>query len=154
MTSLMFWCFHCWLWRHSTQHSGYKSTVFIHDFERLSFYWERNLFSLINMTRTFLNDLILTDLLATLKKYNFPANIYLFKVCNRNTRKRYKLYSRLSIKTPERRQCHSSGIFFVNFEHISHLFLLSIITLNMYLLSYCCSVPLIYSERWFKQDFG
>ena len=34
--------------------------------------------------------------------YN-PANVYLFKVNNRNTRKRCKVYSKL-IKTPERRQ--------------------------------------------------
>ena len=34
----------------------------------------------------------------------FPANIYLFKVNNRNTRKRCKICSKLAIKTPER--CH------------------------------------------------
>ena len=32
------------------------------------------------------------------------ANIYLFKVSNRNTRKRYEIFSKLTIKTPERRQ--------------------------------------------------
>ena len=32
------------------------------------------------------------------------ANIYLFKVHNRNTRKRCKIGSKLTIKTPERRQ--------------------------------------------------
>ena len=40
------------------------------------------------------------------------ANIYLIKVIDRNTRKR--------CETPEPR---CSGIFIVNFEHISHLFL-------------------------------
>ena len=35
----------------------------------------------------------------------FPANIYLFKVNNRNTRKRCEIYSKLTIKIPERRQC-------------------------------------------------
>ena len=34
----------------------------------------------------------------------FPANIYLFKVKNRNTRKRYEICSKLTIKTLERRQ--------------------------------------------------
>ena len=34
----------------------------------------------------------------------YPANIYLFKVNNRNTRKRYEMSSKLTIKTPERRQ--------------------------------------------------
>ena len=33
-----------------------------------------------------------------------PANIYLFKVNNRNTRKRCKICSKLTIKTSERRQ--------------------------------------------------
>ena len=37
-------------------------------------------------------------------KRNFPANIYLFKVNNKNTRKRCEICSQLTIKTPERRQ--------------------------------------------------
>ena len=37
-------------------------------------------------------------------KANNPANIYLFKVNNRNTRKRCEICSKLTIKTPERRQ--------------------------------------------------
>ena len=32
-----------------------------------------------------------------------PTNIYLFKVNNRNTRKRCEICSKLTIKTPERR---------------------------------------------------
>ena len=44
----------------------------------------------------------------------YPANIYLFKVNNRNTRKRT-----------------TSGIFIINFEHTSHLFLVFLLlTLN------------------------
>ena len=53
---------------------------------------------------------------------SFPANIYLIKVSNRNTRKRCEICSKLILKTPERRQWHHSGVFIVNFEHISHLF--------------------------------
>ena len=34
----------------------------------------------------------------------FSATIYLFKVNNRNTRKTCEIYSKLTIKTPERRQ--------------------------------------------------
>ena len=34
----------------------------------------------------------------------FPANTYLFKVKNRNTREKCKICSKLKIKTPERRQ--------------------------------------------------
>ena len=47
-----------------------------------------------------------------------PGNICLFKVNNRNTRKRCKIYLKLTIKTPERRE-----VFIAIFEHISHLFL-------------------------------
>ena len=35
---------------------------------------------------------------------HYPVNIYLFKVNNRNTRKRREVCSKLTIKTPERRQ--------------------------------------------------
>ena len=38
------------------------------------------------------------------KKISYPANIYLFKVNNKNTRKRCKIRSKLTIKTPERRK--------------------------------------------------
>ena len=37
-------------------------------------------------------------------EYKFPANIYLFKFNNRNTRKRCEICSKLTIKTPERGQ--------------------------------------------------
>ena len=46
----------------------------------------------------------------------FPANIYLFKVNNRNTEKRCEIYSKLTIKTPERRQFFSFSI--VDFEQV------------------------------------
>ena len=38
---------------------------------------------------------------------------------NRNARTRYEICSKLTIKTPDRRQWRRSGIFIVNFEHIS-----------------------------------
>ena len=61
-----------------------------------------------------------------------PANIYLSKVNNeKNSRKRCEICSKLTIKTTERRQWRRSGVFIVNFEHISHLFLvLLLLTLN------------------------
>ena len=60
-----------------------------------------------------------------------PANICLFKFTNRNTRKRCEICSKLTIKKPGRRQWHRSGNFLVNFEHISHLFLVFLlVTLN------------------------
>ena len=48
----------------------------------------------------------------------------MFKVNNRNTRTRYEICSKLTIKTPERRQWRRSGVFIVNFEHISQIVLL------------------------------
>ena len=52
-----------------------------------------------------------------------PIGNYIFKVNNRNTRTRYEICSKFTIKTPERcqwrRRC--SGVFTVNFEHVSHL---------------------------------
>ena len=52
-----------------------------------------------------------------------PAGNYMFKVNNRNTRTRSEVCSKLTIKIPERRQWRRSGIFIVNFEHISNLVL-------------------------------
>ena len=56
----------------------------------------------------------------------FPVNIYQFQVNNRITRRRYEIYSKLIIKTPQH-----SGVYIVNFEHISHPFLMfTCLTLN------------------------
>ena len=66
---------------------------------------------------------------------NNPANVYLFKVNNRNTRKRCEIGSKLTIKISEWRHWRCSDVFIVNFEHISNffeVFLLS--TLNKYML--------------------
>ena len=58
-------------------------------------------------------------------------NIYMFKVNNRSTRKRGEICSKLTIKTPERRHCRHFGVFIVNSEHMSHLFLVFLLlTLN------------------------
>ena len=63
---------------------------------------------------------------------NVPAGIYLFKVNNRNTRTRCELCSKLTIKISERHHWRRSVVFVVNFEHISHLFLvLQLLTLNI-----------------------
>ena len=64
---------------------------------------------------------------------NLPVNIYLYK--NKNTRKRSKISSKLTINTAERRNWRRSGVFIVNFEYISHLFLVFLLlTLNKQLL--------------------
>ena len=65
--------------------------------------------------------------------YTLPVGIYLLKVNNRNARTRCKICSKLTIKTPERRHWRLSGVFIINFEHISHLVLVFflLLTLNM-----------------------
>ena len=63
---------------------------------------------------------------------HYPANIYLFKVNNRNTRKRCEICSTLTIKTPQdiidicsklakQSQCI---VFIVNFGHLLRMYLL------------------------------
>ena len=54
----------------------------------------------------------------------------LVQISNRNIRKKCEICSKLSIKIPERRQWHRSGVFIDNFEHISHVFL-AFLLLNM-----------------------
>ena len=51
----------------------------------------------------------------------YPAGNYMFIVNNRNTRTRCEICSKLTIKTPERRYWRHSGVFIVNFKHISDL---------------------------------
>ena len=61
------------------------------------------------------------------------TGVYMFKVNNKNTRRRFEIFSKLTIKTPERHWSRS-GVFIVNFEYISHLalvFLLLTLTRQM-----------------------
>ena len=53
--------------------------------------------------------------------FNNPAGNYMIKINNRNTKIRCGICSKLTLKTPERRQWRRSGVFNNNFEHISHL---------------------------------
>ena len=58
----------------------------------------------------------------------------MFKVDNRNARARCEICSELTIKISGRRQWRRSGVFTVNFEHISHLVLVFLLlTLNRYM---------------------
>ena len=57
----------------------------------------------------------------------------MFKANNWNTRTRCEICSKLTIKTPERHQWRRSGVFIVNFQHISNLVLVFLLlTLNVY----------------------
>ena len=51
------------------------------------------------------------------------TNIYLFKFNNRNTRKRCKICSGLTRKTPKQ----SSGVFTVDYEYVTLFFSVSIV---------------------------
>ena len=63
---------------------------------------------------------------------NFLAGIYLVKINNRNTRTRYEICSKLTMKTPEWCHWRRSGVFIVNFEHVLRLVLMFLLlTLNM-----------------------
>ena len=60
-----------------------------------------------------------------------PADIHLFKVNDQSDRAMGKICSKLTIKTPKRRQWRRSGVFIVNFEQISHIVLgFPLLTLN------------------------
>ena len=72
-----------------------------------------------------LSSMLTKENLMRNNEYNYnlyPANIYLFQVNNRNTRKRCKKCSKLTIKT-------------MNFEHISLLFLVLLLTVNKEMLA-------------------
>ena len=63
-----------------------------------------------------------TDMKWSAVTITFQLTFYLFKVNSRNTRKMYEISSKSTIKTSERRQWRRSGVFIVNFEHISYFF--------------------------------
>ena len=66
-------------------------------------------------------DLIINGIEFLRSKNDFPSGIYLFKVNYQNTGAMCLICSKVTIKTPERRQWCRSGVYIVNFEHISHL---------------------------------
>ena len=54
-------------------------------------------------------------------------NTYLFKVVIGTLKKSCEICSKLTIKTPERRQCQHSVFLNVNSEHISHPFVVFLV---------------------------
>ena len=67
-----------------------------------------------------------------MKKKVLSAGIHLLKVNNKNTKTRCEICSKLTVNTPERCHWRRSGVFIVNFEHISHLVLeILLLTLNI-----------------------
>ena len=66
---------------------------------------------------------------SAVKSY-YPVDNCPFKVNYRNTRRRCEIYSKLTIKTPERRKWRHSGVFIFNFEYISHFILVFLSIVN------------------------
>ena len=67
----------------------------------------------------------ITELFTTVNGWNsFPAGNHMLKFNNKNTRTRCEICSKLTIKKSKRHQWRRSGVFIVNFEHISHLALM------------------------------
>ena len=71
--------------------------------------------------KTFLSDKCTLASEISLKyEGKFPANIYLFKDNNRDTRKKCGICLKLTMKIPEQRHCfRSGGFFFVHFKHFT-----------------------------------
>ena len=62
---------------------------------------------------------------------SYPADIYLFKFDNGNTRTMCEICSILTLRAPRLRRWRPSVVFMVNFEQISHIVIVfSLLTLN------------------------
>ena len=90
-----------------------RSCIFIVNFEHVIAGWER-----INPSQC-----SPTFSAEYWKALRYPANNYLIKVNNRSTKERCEIVSKLTIKTPKWRHWRHCGVFMVNFQPISHLFL-------------------------------
>ena len=94
-----------------------KPSIFIVDFQDISYLFQ--VFLLLTLNR------------LVFSRQPNEANIYLFRVNNRKVRKRFQKCSKLAIKLPERRHWRRSGVCIVNFEHISYLFLVFLVSLQL-----------------------
>ena len=116
-----------WLSEHSEL---YVTLLIVYDgtFREISFRWRLLVLTIFEKK---LYHKCLTGTQLRLFEGSIPANIYILKVNNRNTRKRCELCSKLTIKTPEPCRWRRSSVFIVNFDHISYIFLLFLLlTLN------------------------
>ena len=79
------------------------------------------------------------------------VSIFFFKATNRNTGKRCKKLATTTTKKTEQRQWGHSGVFIVNFEHISCLFLLFLlVTLNKLILAEVFKIEATYINLLMK----
>ena len=81
-------------------------------------------------TRCFNYGVFLSRVLISIEIYLYPAGINLLKVSNTNNRTRREICSKLTTKTQERPLWRGSGVFNIDFEHISHLVLRSKVNLS------------------------
>ena len=85
---------------------------------------------------------------------NFPVSFYLFKVNNRNRRKRCEICSKVTTKTPKRSHRHRSSVFIFNVQHFLHHSLVFLLfTVSMYLFSGLIEVK-ISTDDWKTKIFG
>ena len=87
-------------------------------------------------------------------KRNVSKSIYLFKDNNRSTStsKRCEIRSKLTIKTSERSDWRRSGVFIVNFELISFLFLVFLLlTLNKEMIAWIDTKSVNTMDQFFKK---
>ena len=59
--------------------------------------------------------------------FDIPTGIYLLKVNNRNIATKCEIYLKLTIRHKNDVNWRRSGVFIVNLEHISHLFLVCLL---------------------------
>ena len=79
--------------------------------------------SIIHEAKKIFNSLAVRNFRKDIKdEINFSTGIYLLKVNNENAITRYEICLKLTKTTSERRQW-CSGVFIINFKHISHLVL-------------------------------
>ena len=85
-------------------------------------------------------------------KQNISTSIYLFKDNNRSTSKRCEIPSKSTIKTSERSDWRRSGVFIVNFELISFIFLLFLLlTLNKEMIAWIGTKSVNTMDQFFKK---
>ena len=90
-------------------------------------------FSILNFEHVITGWDLFYNVKVTYKGKAYQGNIYLLKVKNRNTRKRCEICLKVAMKIPERQNTR------MTFEHISHLFLVSIFDFEQVNISWVAS---------------
>ena len=107
----LFWCFHCLFVCLFCQSN--TSPLFIKTKKYIYWYYA-NINSVVFP--------ILPDSNWILNILTYTCSKSSIEMWNRNLKK-CEIYSKLTVKIPERHNCRGSGVSIADFEHISHLFL-------------------------------